>query len=576
MKADDFRPTGEQKAIIRHDGHAFVHACPGAGKTRTMVERARHLLTSGTDRRGVAFLSFTNAAVDELAARLASFGALPAPLFPGFIGTFDRFLWQFLIAPFGLDGCSQIPRLVPDKKDWEIRPFDRAQALKLRCFDRSTGAIILEKAAETGFAPRNGPKAWETAARKVIADSLTEGRLDFDDVRDCVRHRLEDKGFAARVGAALASRFREIVVDEAQDCNPTDLEIITWLRVSGIVVKIICDPNQAIYGFRGGLTNQLQAFADTFEPGHRLPMSGNFRSSPAICAAISQLRPPASRTAADKPLGRYKDEAEPVYVLAYGGTSVSPAIGAKFQEMATGLGIASDDAQLLASTWASASNAAGRKMVGAGQDKKLLLAEAVMGFLYSFEAGNRREALSRLHRVVLLIRGHIANAGAYSTHLTKPEHEGGRWREEVIRIGQALRVKIGETEDQWLARARGMLDHDLVGGSTIGQRLKRHAKLATALATTEATALPARTIHSVKGLEFPAVCVVLTPRTAGGILDVLTGTTTDPQLTEDARKIYVAASRAERLLAIAIPNSRVAGFKRVLDDGGNAVTVVSL
>ena len=539
-----------------------------------MVERARHLLTSKADRRGVGFLSFTNAAIDELAARLTTFGALPTPLFPSFIGTFDRFLWQFLIAPFGVDGCSQIPKLVPDKKEWEIKPFDGAQALTLRCFDRSTGTIILEKAAETGFAPRNGPKAWETVARKVIANSLADGRLDFDDVRDCVCRRLQDKGFAARVGAALAGRFREIVVDEAQDCNPTDLEIITWLRTSGIVVKVICDPNQAIYGFRGGLTNQMQAFADTFRPEHKLPMSGNFRSSPAICTAISQLRPPASRAAADKPLGRHKNETEPVYVLAYGGTSVPPTIGVKFQEMTSGLGISSDDAPLLASTWASASNAAGRKMVGAGQDKTLLLAEAVVGFLYAFEAGNRRDALSRLHRVILLIRGHIANVGAYSTHLAKPEHEGGRWREEVIRIGQDLRVRIGETEDQWLARARGMLDRDLAGDSSIGQRLKRHAKLAAALTIAEATSLQARTIHSVKGLEFPAVCVILTPRTAGGILDVLTGASTDPTFTEDARKIYVAASRAERLLVIAIPKSRVNGFTKVLDDGGKPVTVV--
>lgn len=61
-----YAPTNEQKAIILHDGHAFVRACPGAGKTRTMVERARHMLSATTDRRGVAFLSFTNAAVEAL------------------------------------------------------------------------------------------------------------------------------------------------------------------------------------------------------------------------------------------------------------------------------------------------------------------------------------------------------------------------------------------------------------------------------------------------------------------------------------------------------------------------------
>lgn len=124
MTGGAYLPTKEQETIIKHEGHAFVRACPGAGKTRTLVERARHLLSNSADRRGVAFLSFTNAAAEELEARLRGFGILPSPLFPSFIGTFDRFLWQFLIAPFGVEGCSQPLRIVPDKSEWEVKPFE--------------------------------------------------------------------------------------------------------------------------------------------------------------------------------------------------------------------------------------------------------------------------------------------------------------------------------------------------------------------------------------------------------------------------------------------------------------------
>jgi DNA helicase-2/ATP-dependent DNA helicase PcrA len=90
VNLSSYVPTQEQQAAIDHVGTAFVTACPGAGKTRTMVERARLLLNHPDDRRGIAFLSFTNAAVDELEARLRAFGVLPTPLFPSFIGTFDR------------------------------------------------------------------------------------------------------------------------------------------------------------------------------------------------------------------------------------------------------------------------------------------------------------------------------------------------------------------------------------------------------------------------------------------------------------------------------------------------------
>lgn len=576
MTSDDaYLPTTEQEAIIGHEGHAFVRACPGAGKTRTLVERARYLLSKSADLRGVVFLSFTNAAVEELEARLRSFGVLPTPLFPSFIGTFDRFLWQFFIAPFGVDGCDQPPRLVPDKSEWEVKPYDGARPLKLKHFNRATGAFLPDKAADTGFVSKNGPAAWETEARAKIVRARAKGHLDFEDIRDCVATRLADKAFSARLGAALSGRFQEIVVDEAQDCNPADLKIIEWLRTSGINVKLVCDPNQAIYAFRGGLTDELLKFAESFED--QLPMSGNFRSSPAICAAISQLRPPATRGPPDKAVGKYKDDATPVYILSYGGASVPASIGVRFQALAATLGIAPAQAPVLAATWASAGNAVGRAVPDAGNDKTLLLAEAVMSFHFAFAAGKRREALTRLHRVVLQVQGVIANAGDYTTHVTANGSDDGRWRPNIIAVGQALKVSPGEKAEDWLNRARIILGKDLVGPSTIGQRLRSNDKLATVLvAEVSPTALPAKAIHSVKGLEFPAVCVALTARTAGGILDVLNGTVDDAENVEEARKIYVAASRAECLLAIATPKSRAAALKAILDVGGHAVDVAAL
>lgn len=576
MTSDIYTPTKEQAAIIRHDGHAFVRACPGAGKTRTMVERARHMLSKAVDRRGAAFLSFTNAAVEELEARLHSFGVLPSPLFPSFIGTFDRFLWQFLIAPFGIDACSQPPRLVPDKSEWEIKPFDAAQPLKLKHFDRATGTFLPDKAADTGFAPRNGPGAWEIKARSIIECAWAKGQLDFEDVRVVVAARLADKAFAARLGAALCGRFREIVVDEAQDCNPADLKIIDWLRASGIKVKVVCDPNQAIYAFRGGLTDELLKFALSFNSDDQLPMSGNFRSSPAICAAISQLRPPTTRGAPDRAVGKYKDDTTPVYIISYGGTGVPASIGAGFQTLAASFGISPTQAPVLAATWASAGNAVGRAVPDTGNDKTLLLAEAVMGFHFAFAAGNRREALTRLHRVVLQVRGVISTASDYTTHVSAGGPDDGRWRPEIIAVGQALKVRPDESAEDWLKRARTLLATSLVGPSTIGQRLRSNEKLQSILADLSQTSLPAKAIHSVKGLEFPAVCVVLTTRTAGGILNVLNGTKVDTETVEEARKIYVAASRAERLLAIAAPKSRAAALKALLDVDGHTAEILAL
>ena len=67
--------------------------------------------------------------------------------------------------------------------------------------------------------------------------------------------------------------------------------------------------------------------------------------------------------------------------------------------------------------------------------------------------------------------------------------------------------------------------------------------------------LAARTMHSVKGLEFPAICVVLTSSKARGIITHLESEP-DQSYAESARELYVGSSRAERLLVIACPKSQ--------------------
>lgn len=151
----------------------------------------------------------------------------------------------------------------------------------------------------------------------------------------------------------------------------------------------------------------------------------------------------------------------------------------------------------------------------------------------------------------------------------------GRWRPEIIAIATQLRLKPDETSSDWLKRARNVLNTNLVGNSTINQRLKDTSKLGDALIRFPDRSPPARTIHAVKGLEFPAACVVMTTATAGRILDHLEGVASVGG-EEDAREIYVAASRAERLLAIAVPKSQTLRLQKLLIGGGSSVKLHQL
>ena len=211
---------------------------------------------------------------------------------------------------------------------------------------------------------------------------------------------------------------------------------------------------------------------------------------------------------------------------------------------------------MLAATRSSGSRAIGQPLELNSGEMTIRLAEAVTGFHFSFEAGNQRAALEDLHRLVLELGGHL-NGTSYQQHLRALGLDRFVWRPTILQIARDLRYDpaIHTTADAWHNRAKTVLGPYLrVDGPSINQRLRRVNALAQALGAAPVACAPAKTIHSVKGMQFPAVCVVMTPQTAKGILEYLESG--DPvKHAESAREIYVAASRAERLLAIAVPKS---------------------
>lgn len=582
MRPQAFQPTPEQQDIIDHDGSAFVAACPGAGKTQVMTERARRLFADLPAGRGVAFLSFTQGAIFELETRLREEGILPSPVFPSFIGTFDGFIWQFLVAPFGITDCDVRPRLIADLADLAVTPFNGAHPLPLSCFCPVTGKIFEQAAKLRGFDVSKKPdqqvQAYVTAAASIRAGLRARGQLGFDEARGVALERLRDAEAAPRIAAALVGRFREVIVDEAQDCNPDDLHIISWLRDSGLPVKVVCDPHQSIYEFRGGVTDQLFAFAETFDEEGRKALTGNFRSAPNVCKTTAQFRPLASRTAPDEPLGRHKDDATPVLILSYPGTAVPAAIGTAFCEQVAQAEIDLAESPVIAATKASGAAAVGQPRPSNRRDRSVRLAQAVTDFHFAAGFNDMKTAIDLMHHILLELEGRLSDL-TYRQCLADNEIEQASWRPQVLFLLRALRFDPSKHADAkaWHAAAKELLSRHLTlnDGPSLSQRLKwNNAVSAVLAAVPAATAMP-RTIHAVKGMEFPAVCVVTTASTLKSILNYLeTGEPADNA--EDARKLYVAASRAEKLLVIAAPRSQTQRLATHLKVQGALVEVLEL
>jgi len=568
--------TEQQDTIISHDGTAFISACPGAGKTRCIVERARKLLSQDHNLFGIAFLSFTNAAISELNERLRLSGLLSSPTFPNFVGTFDSFIWHYLVEPFGIGVNTQPLKLIPDTDNLMVSAYPGSREFPLNMFDRDTGAIDQERAAQERF--QSDPAGFERAAIRMRATLKENGHLDFQDVRDAAMANLNNPALSSRLATVLRARFKEIIVDEAQDCNPEDLFIVTWLRSTALIpTKVVCDPHQSIYGFRGGVNQELFDFAGTFPQDEHLPLTGNFRSSSNICKAVHMLRAPSHRGDEDTALGKNSGNEISIHILSYSGAGVSTSIGASYLGLAEAHGFTPKDCRIVAKTRSSSNKANGLVNEGVGGTEVLKLAEAAMKFQYSSNPAEKLKAVVEAHKISLSIAGELENK-TYHQAVNDLEIEDLAWRGQFVKILESLKYDVnnGDSRNEWIQRARVQYSTFLPpGGRTISQRLRNEARLEEVLGVGPSTDLVSKTIHEVKGKEYPTVCIVLTTSSLKSILTHLEEES-DEEWAEEARALYVAASRAQQLLVFACPRSQAKRLKDHLEASGAVVETTEI
>lgn len=287
------RAKAQQQQAIDADAPVFVQACPGAGKTHVIV--SRHLQRpSGRLRGGRALVSFTRTARDQMKARCAREGHPELAQFPHFIGTLDRFIWQFFVSPYRqqsppaqpLESWARLPKA-------EVKLGGRAVALSAFTFTLNPDTLRedVEPPAKKSSAARtlsDSPFPWARWKRAVLEcrDQWRErGYVTGHETRfDALRNVRTD---LCRVAAPLRSRFTEVIIDEAQDCSATDLALLEAIS-HAVPLVIVADPDQAIYGWNHADPGRLLRLRDAL--GTPIWLTGNRRSAPAVCALAATVR----------------------------------------------------------------------------------------------------------------------------------------------------------------------------------------------------------------------------------------------------------------------------------------------
>lgn len=151
---------------------------------------------------------------------------------------------------------------------------------------RILSAISLYKnTADRERAAAAVPTEWRERFAEITA-SYTEavreaGAVDFDDMLfECRRMLAED----TRARQSWQARFRHILIDEFQDCNPVQYDVIRLLSAKPHHIFAVGDDDQSIYGFRGAEPDILRQFTEDYR-ARRLLLDVNYRSTEEIVEA---------------------------------------------------------------------------------------------------------------------------------------------------------------------------------------------------------------------------------------------------------------------------------------------------
>jgi DNA helicase II / ATP-dependent DNA helicase PcrA len=286
----------QREAVIHPGGPLLIVAGAGSGKTRVLTHRIAWLITeSRVSPFEILAITFTNKAADEMKSRVA---ALVGPVAQrmwistfhsacvrilrkdaerlGYKSSFTIYdqadsvrLTGYVIRDLNLDAKRFPPRtvhsIISTAKN-ELVDFER----------------FADQARARGPYDRKIADVYREYQRRLLAASA----MDFDDLLMVTVNLLEA---CPDVLARYQQRFRHVLVDEYQDTNRAQNELILLLGKAHGNVCVVGDSDQSVYRFRGADIRNILEFEDAFPAATVVVLEQNYRSTQTILDAANSV-----------------------------------------------------------------------------------------------------------------------------------------------------------------------------------------------------------------------------------------------------------------------------------------------
>lgn len=228
----------QQKAVESAHNQLLIIAGPGSGKTTVLTQRIAHLISDkNIAPQNCLAITFTRKAAQEMRERLAKISEEKAKLLN--IHTFHSLCFSILKENYERAGLSQDFTVMSEQ----------------------------EKALHND-------------------EKILENALGFDDLIQLSVKLLTENEDILNL---YRNRFQYNFVDEYQDIDENQYKLIRLLVTENGNIFVIGDPNQAIYGFRGGDAKFFNNFTEDYPSTQIINLKNNYRSTNCIVDASNQM-----------------------------------------------------------------------------------------------------------------------------------------------------------------------------------------------------------------------------------------------------------------------------------------------
>ena len=591
-------------AVVHRGGPLLVVAGAGSGKTRVLTHRIAHLIDEGMPPTAILAITFTNKAAEEMRHRVTSL-----------VGPVTRAMWVCTFHAACVRILRANADRLGYPRTFSI--YDQADAQRLAGYvvrDLNLDAKRFPPRAAHGqislwknelIGPQEAVERAANIFERKHADIYVEyqarllkaGAMDFDDL---LMKTVELFRTHPDVLAHYQQRFQHVLIDEYQDTNMAQNEIALALAGQHEQITIVGDHDQSVYRFRGADLRNISQFEEAFDNVTTIVLDQNYRSTQAILDAANAVitnnpdrkdKQLWSELGTGERITRYhaEDEGDEATWVARTMQSLQNDASFMWKEMAT---FYRTNAQSRVIEEALMRFGIPYKVVGGTRFYDRREVKDAMAYLRAVANPADEVSVKRVLGVpkrgvgessVAKLDALAASMGVTFVEAMRHANEAGltgsaaRGVESFVRLLDDLALRLDDgpgdllqaalTESGYLAEleadgsveSAGRLENlgELVGSAREFTRLDEFLEQVALVADTDDldddNRVVLMTLHSAKGLEFPAVFLVGMEE---GVFPHSRALTEPVELEEERRLAYVGITRAQQRLFLAHAWSR--------------------